>query len=81
MASGRNHLPDGERDTINTPSQPPGHREEIRFYHWKHELAFESIGPTGGEVKEGLHGAPIIRDDEGGGVEMENRVFPRFWII
>lgn len=50
------------------PPNPPGHREEIKFNVWRHELAFESIGPTGGEAKEGLCGAPIVHDDEGGGV-------------
>lgn len=50
------------------PPNPPGHCEEIKFTNWKHEMAFESIGPTGGKVKEGLCGAPIVHDDEGGGV-------------
>lgn len=45
-------------------------------------MAFESIGPTGGEVKEGLCGAPIVHDDEGGGVAgfvhliNGNQIFP-----
>lgn len=50
------------------PPNPLGHCEEIRFNCWKHELAFESIGLTGGKVKEGLCGALIVQDDKGGGV-------------
>lgn len=50
------------------PPNPTGHREKIHFADWNHETAFESIGPTGGKVKEGLFGAPIVHDDEGGGV-------------
>ena len=50
------------------PPNPPGHCEEIRFNRWKHEIAFESIGPTGRTVKQSLCGAPIVHDDEGGGV-------------
>lgn len=47
-------------------SNPPSHCEQTRFNRWKHEMAFESIGPTGGTVLEGLCGAPIVHDDEGG---------------
>lgn len=47
------------------PPNPPGHCEKIDFTSWRHELAFESIGPTGGKVKEGLCGAPIVNDDGG----------------
>lgn len=50
------------------PPNLPGYCEEILFNCWKHELAFESISPTGGKVKKGLCGAPIVQNDEAGGV-------------
>ena len=46
MSTGINFLMANGIRSMPLPN-PPGHREEIRFNRWKHEMAFESIGPTG----------------------------------
>lgn len=40
----------------------------IDFSSWLQESIFRSVGPTGGNTKYGVCGAPIVEDDEMGGV-------------
>ncbi|MCJ1483397.1 hypothetical protein MMC06_003564 [Schaereria dolodes] len=57
--------------TIGMTSFAPPHHEghpDIDYTRWRHEVVFHTTGATGGIVRDGLCGAPIVEDGEGGGV-------------
>ena len=53
---------------ISFPPRPVGNNIKMHFAQFLTETIYRYIGPSGGQIKDGVCGSPIVVDDETGGV-------------